>query len=158
MGNARLLVVALIAACDPGGSYSVPGGTAVKANGREFDLAGESNTSLRAHASWFTSSLDVGLAITNKGSTPLSIRPDQFRVVDRKGTLQPRNGARVPRCTGRESEQLVTLVPGDTCQMFATFEVEVDRDRLRALTLTHGGVTRAGSAVPVVVTFALDDR
>lgn len=127
------------------------------ANGREFDIAGNAGTSLRAHASWFTSSLDVGLAITNKGSIPLEIRPDKFRVADRKGALEPK-GLRVPRCTGHDTEDLVTLAPGDTCQMFAGFAVVVDRDRLRTITLTHDGVTRAGIAVPVSVTFELDAR
>lgn len=158
MGLAWVLVVTVLGACDPGGSYSVPGGTMVMANGREFDIAGNSSTSLRANASWFTSSLDLGLAITNKGSTPLAIRPDAFRVSDRKGALAPKNGPRVPRCTGHETEELVTLAPGDTCQMFAGFEVVVDRDRLQTITLTHDGVSRGGIAVPVSVKFEMDAR
>ena len=158
VGLAWLLVIAVLGACDPGGSYSVPGVTMLMVNGREFDIVGNSSTSLRAHASWFTSSLDIGLTITNKGSTPLAIRPNEFRVADRKGALEPKYGSRAPRCTGHETEELVTLAPGDTCQMFAGFEVVADRDRLRTITLTHDGVTRAGIAVPVSVKFEMDAR
>jgi hypothetical protein len=151
-----VLVVALLGACDPGGSYRVPGGTEVMDNGRRFDLAGNSGTSLRVYASWFTSSVRVELAITNKGSTDLSISPKQLRAADRKGPLHRRDARGGIRCAGREGEELVTLRPGDTCQMSSDFAVHVDRDQLRTLTVAHDGVTRDGAGVPVSVKLELD--
>jgi hypothetical protein len=40
--------------------------------------------------------------------------------------------------------------------MSSTFDVDVDRDHLRTLTVTHEGVTRDGTGVPVSVTLELD--
>jgi hypothetical protein len=57
---------------------------------------------------------------------------------------------------GHEHDSLVTLAPGETCEMFGTFTVHVDRDRLKTLTMTHDGITRDGAAIPISVTFELD--
>jgi hypothetical protein len=151
---ASLLASCLFVACDPGGTYRVPGGTVVTDNGaRAFELDGDSQMPLRASASWFTSKLHTFLSITNKGSTSLIIRPDRFHLTDRS---EPLAYVAVPRCAGHDREGSVTLAHGDTCQLFVDFNVQPDRDRLRTLTLTHDGVTREGAVVPVSVTFELE--
>ncbi len=60
---------------------------------------------------------------------------------------------RVPRCDKHEQGEVVTLAQGDSCWMYADFEVQPDRERLQTLMLTHDGVTRGGIAVPVSVRF-----
>lgn len=114
------------------------------------------DTSLRVHASWFTSSIDIGLAITNRGTSALVIHPDRFRLTDRVETLRPYPGRPPPRCDGHDHEPAVTLPAGKTCRMFAGFEVQPDRSRLRTLMLTFAGATRDGVGVPVDVKFELD--
>jgi len=148
-----VVVVGVLAACDPGGSYHAPGGIVVMDDGRRYILGGASQTQLRVHASWFTSSVHASVGITNNGSTPLEIRPNELHMADRQGPLQP--WERAVTCRHHEGA-LVTLAPGETCEMRTTFSVTADRDRLDKLTMTHDGVTRGGVAVPVSVILVMD--
>jgi hypothetical protein len=92
----------------------------------------------------------------NYGRTPLAIRANELHLADRKGPLEPRHYSQDGQCIGHEHDSLVTLAPGDTCEMFGTFTVIVDRDRLKTLTMTHDGITRDGAAIPISVRFELD--
>ena len=127
------------------------------ANGREYDLAGKSQTSLRAHASWFTDTVDASLVITNRGSSPLVVRPNDTRMSDREGPL-PRYfyGDEVVGCDNH-TDSIVTLAPGEACASHLRLQVVPDRERLRTLTLVQDGVARGGVAVPISVTFELDN-
>jgi len=145
-----VLVAALLGACDPGGAYHVPGGIP---QGRSYVLGATAQTSLLTHATWFTTSLDVTLAITNRGTTPLEVRPDAATASDREGLLE-RNGGQF-RCANREGDS-VTLGPGETCEIEMAFHVAVDKARLSKVTLAHAGVTRGGVAVPIHVIYLLD--
>jgi hypothetical protein len=154
MRAAAFVILGALAACDPGGSYHVPGGKEVMADGRRFDIVGPSNTSLRANAHWFTGSVDIELAITNTGTTALLVEPDKLRLADRVGPLQ--FVRQRLRCNDQEAHDSVTLKPGETCDASGSFSVHVDRDRLSSLTLDLDGVTREGVSVPVLVKFELD--
>jgi hypothetical protein len=156
MRTVAAVVVCVLAACDPGGSYHVPGAAEVRDNGaRAYELSGGSSTRLVVRANWFTSSVDVGLSIMNYGRTPLAIRANELHLADLKGPLEPRHYPQDGQCMGHEHDSLVTLAPGETCEMFGTFTVHVDRDRLKTLTMTHDGITRDGAAIPISVTFEL---
>jgi hypothetical protein len=115
-----VVVVALLGACDPGGSYRVRGGTR---KGRWDLIPATARTSLYAHASWFTTSVHATLAVLH--------------------------------CANRD-DAAVTLAPGESCEIEMAFQVHVDRDRLKELTLTQDGVMRGDVAVPIIVTFELD--
>lgn len=147
-----IAVVAVLAACDPGGSYHVPGGIP---KGIYFVLGGPAHTGLTARASWFTATVHVFLGIQNQGTTPIEIRPDAAALSDSEGPLARNDSQPVLRCTNREGP-VVTLATGDTCEIEMTFRVTVDKDRLKKLTLTHSGVTRDGVAAPISVIFVLD--
>jgi hypothetical protein len=58
-----LMLVSLLAACDPGWGYRVPGATEVHEDGRRYDLTTPSDVHLRAYANVFTSNLAVELTI-----------------------------------------------------------------------------------------------
>jgi hypothetical protein len=148
-----LVLVAVLGACDPGGTYHVPGGIP---QGRAYILGGGAQMSLRTSASWFTGSLTASLAITNRGTSPLVVHPDNTRMADREGTLPRYYGHDVLRCD-KHADATVTLAPGEACEISMKFEVRTDRARLRTLTLVQDGVTRGDVAVPISVTFELDD-
>lgn len=154
MRLAVISVVALLSACDPGGTYHVPG---AKADGFYAVLAGPAQTSLRAHANWFTGSVSTVLEIKNEGATPLLIRPDKVQMFDCDGgALDLYYSSKQPRCSGRTDESEVTLAVGESCQLDVRFQVVPDKDRLQTLTLIHDGVRRDGVAAPISITFEMD--
>lgn len=151
------MLIVLLAACDPGWGYRVPGAREVNEDGRHFELAGPSQTTLRAHANLFTSSLRTILTITNDASTPITIQPDRLRATNREGKELERTSYRtVVRCVDHEADEQVSLPPGKSCRMFADFHVRPDADLLKTVTLTHDGVMRDGVAVPVTVRLEKD--
>jgi hypothetical protein len=77
-------------------------------------------------------------------------------MADREGTLPRYYGHDVLRCD-KHADATVTLAPGEDCEISMKFEVRTDRARLRTLTLVQDGVTRGDVAVPISVTFELDD-
>jgi hypothetical protein len=151
MRFALVLAVAVLGACDPGGTYHVPGGIP---QGRAYLLGGGAQMALRTSASWFTATLDVSLGITNRGTTALDVRPDAAKISDRDGPME-RYDSPVFRCQGQDGA-VVTLPPGGTCEIEMRFGVKIDRERLGKLTLTQDGVTRGGVAAPISVIFVLD--
>jgi hypothetical protein len=146
------VVVALLAACDPGGSYRVPGGIP---QGGAFVLSGGAQTSLRTSATWFTASLDVSLAITNRGTTALDVRPDAAGISDREGPMARNEAQPAFRCQNQDGA-LVILASGETCEIEMSFRVKIDKDRLSKLTLTQDGLTRGGTPVPIRVIYMLN--
>lgn len=157
MRLAAISMAALLSACDPGGTYHVPGARAVTDDGRQYVLAGPSQTSLQAYASWFTSTISTVLTIKNDGTTPLTIRPDKARLFDCDGNaVDLKRWAPQPTCIDRVNEAEVTLVGGESCRFGADFEVVPNEKRLRTLTLIHDGVTRGSASVPIAITFELD--
>jgi hypothetical protein len=152
-------LAALLTACDPGGTYHVPGAREVRDDGAHFVMAGPSQTSLRAHATWFTGNVSTLLSIKNDGTTPLVIRPDRIRMFDCDGTeLRLCSSSKQPRCSDRTDQSKVTLAGSESCQMDVGFEVVPDEDRLKTLTLIHGGVSRGSVDVPISITFVLNRR
>jgi hypothetical protein len=149
---AAVLVVGLLGACDPGGSYRVPGGIP---QGRAFILSGGAQTSLRTSASWFTASLDVSLEITNRGATPLDVHPDAAGISDREGPMARNESRPAFRCRNHDGA-VVTLATGETCEIEMSFRVKSDKDRLSKLTLAQDGVTRGGAPVPIRVIYLLE--
>ncbi len=79
-----------------------------------------------------TGSISTEVAITNNGTTPLTIRPMDVHLLTRFGMPLPISG-RGAECNGRDGET-VTLAPGETCALLARFWEQPDEVELKWLT------------------------
>lgn len=144
----------MLAACDPGWSYVVPGGKEINDNGLYYELAGPNDTTLRAHANLFTSNLWTEVWITNTGPTPLEIRPKDVRMLTRFG--QPLPLQRPVQCRDKEGDA-VALGTGETCQLSADFSEQPDQVELEFVTWMLPA-RRSGNLFPLTIKFAKQAR
>ncbi|MDX2092587.1 MAG: hypothetical protein SFX73_32280 [Kofleriaceae bacterium] len=153
-GQLACSLLLAVAGCDPGLSFTVPGAMVVMDQGREFELAGPSQTTLRAQASVFTVTLSVGLTIINSGDSPLTIRHASLEALNQDGAaIARKSGGPEPACEHDAQAEEIVLPPGADCRLKGRFEANPDDYRLDTLTLLHAGVTRADVPIPISVVF-----
>jgi hypothetical protein len=149
VGHLTLFAVTILFAvgCDPGWNYHVPDprpGAPDSMGGREIGL--------RVEGSLFTSELGVQIELTNRGSFPLIVREDPFRVLDASHRPLPWYRGRPPTepCENLK-QKIVVLDPGKVCILRGNFEVRPNagffggrNTDLRNLTVVVDGLKKAG--------------
>lgn len=115
--------------------------------GLPFEINGPSETKFRVRAALFTVYLSIDVELTNVGSSPLQVRPDNLIVLQGNEVMKI-GWSR--HCEGRADEEMV-LAHGESCLMRVSARAVQSDNALRELTVVHFGVSRAGKPVQVLI-------